>query len=96
MDTEQRHRTMGGFLTRLRKVLESSRVFTFQTHVTWVESNESGLVHVASEVLSKGFWVGGRQSKHLFVDRQRGEDPAEGEQGDGVNFSTNASKPRIT
>lgn len=50
---------------------------TFEAHVTRIESNKGGLSHVAGEVLSKGFWVCCRKCKHLFVYRQRGEDPAE-------------------
>ncbi|KAG7228259.1 hypothetical protein INR49_009120 [Caranx melampygus] len=35
---------------------------------------------VEEDVLRKGFWVSGRERKHLFVHRKRGEDPAEEEQ----------------
>ena len=49
---------------------------TFKAHVTGIESYKSRLSHVAGEVLCKGFWVSGREGQHLFVHRQRGEDPA--------------------
>lgn len=55
---------------------------TFEAHVSGVESDKGGLSHVAGKMLSKGFWVGGRQRQHLLVLRQRGENPAE-EQGGG-------------
>lgn len=55
---------------------------TFEAQVTGIESNKCGLSHVAGKVLRKGFWVGGRERKHLFVHGQRGEDPAEGEIGE--------------
>lgn len=49
---------------------------TFEAHVSGVESDKRGLPHVAGELQSKGFWVGGGQRQHLLVFGQRGEDPA--------------------
>jgi len=60
----------------LKPALSLSRL-TFEAHVVGVQADEGGLSHVAGEVLSKAFWVGGGESEHLFVHWQRGEDPAE-------------------
>lgn len=61
---------------------------TFKAHVAGVESDKSGLSHVAGEVLSKAFWVGGGEREHLFVHWQRGEDPAEETSGGGgLNYA---------
>ena len=38
-----------------------------------VETHVGGLTHVTRQVLSKGFWVGGRQGEHLFIHGERGE-----------------------
>lgn len=54
--------------------------YTFEAHVRGIEPDKSGLPHVAGEMLSEGLWVGGGECEHLFVLRQRGENPA-GESG---------------
>ena len=53
-------------LTHFKK-LHFKTAITFKTRVFGVESNKSGLAHVVGQVLCKGFWVGGRKGKHLFV-----------------------------
>lgn len=49
---------------------------TFEAHIIRIESDKSGLSHVAGEVLGEGFWVRGREGEHLFVLWQRGKYPA--------------------
>lgn len=44
-------------------------ILTYESGVGGVKSDEGGLSHVVGQVLGKGFWVGGRQGQHLFVDR---------------------------
>lgn len=49
--------------------MDGGGALTFEAHVLRVESDKRGFPHVAGELLSKGFWVGGRQRQHLFVLR---------------------------
>lgn len=58
------------------KMQEAQTACTFESHVHGVEPDKSGLSHVAGKMLSKRFWVGGRECQHLFVHRQTGEYPA--------------------
>lgn len=63
-------------MTHCRTQSDPAVIGTFEAHVRGVESDKRGLPHVAGELLSQGFWVGGGQRQHLLVFRQRGENPA--------------------